>query len=322
MKISGKKMGSVKALKESLKKGGSSLSTYIKNVPSEGITVRFLTEPEEWFGYYEYYNAESKNYCPMAQGEVLPDGAKPSFRYLACAVDVESDRVIPLKLAKTAANSLILKYDKFGTIIDRNYELQRHGEGLDTTYDVTPDAPSKLHLSKYEVLDLEKVLIDARSNALGETDTEASKATPKMDDDDIDDDDEESEEDSGDLYDELFPNDEFREDYSEAELNTMFNKYPDEFASLLEDWGIDALDDKPRMEDVRDAVKAVLFAQKETEETEDETDEDEEADTYDEEALGAMAIRDLRTIAEELDIDFKSLSKDELIEAIIEASEK
>ena len=76
MQISGKKMGSVKAVKDSLKKGGSSLNTYIKNVPAEGITVRFLTEPEEWFGFYEYWNDESRNFTPMAVGEILPDGAK------------------------------------------------------------------------------------------------------------------------------------------------------------------------------------------------------------------------------------------------------
>jgi len=181
MKISGKKMGTLKALKDSLKKGGSNLNSYIKNVPAEGITVRFITEPEEWFGFYEYWNDESRNFTPMAVGEILPDGAKASFRYLTCAVDIENDRVIPMKLAKTAANILILKYDKYGTMLDRNYELQRHGEGLDTTYDVTPDAPSKLNLAKYEVLDLEKILIGARATSLGETDTEESSPDKKSD---------------------------------------------------------------------------------------------------------------------------------------------
>ena len=226
MKISGKKMGSVKAVKDSLKKGGSSLNTYIKNVPAEGITVRFLTEPEEWFGYYEYWNDESRNFTPMAVGEVIPDGAKPSFRYLAVAVDIESDRVIPMKLAKTAANSLILKYDKYGTMLDRNYELQRHGEGLDTTYDVTPDAPSKLNLAKYETIDLEKVLVDARALSLGETDTEKeespkptakAKTAPKQVVED--DEDEESDEDTD--LDELEEMEDEEEALDEETLSAM-----------------------------------------------------------------------------------------------------
>lgn len=317
MNISGKKMGSVKALKESLKKGGSSMQTYIKNVPAEGITVRFLTEPEEWFGYYEYWNDESRNFCPMAVGEILPDGAKPSFRYLACVLDIESDRVIPLKLAKTAANSLILKYDKYGTMLDRNYELQKHGEKLDTTYDVTPDAPSKLNLAKYEILDLENVLLDARANALGEKE-EAEKPTraTKVDDDDIDDDDDDEASGSS-SDDDLFPYGEFRTNYSVMELRAMTK---DDMESLLEWWELDTdlKGDK--------AVNAVLEAQNSYDEdgnpSDEDSDEDSEADVYDEDTLNAMSIRDLRLIAEDLEIDFKDMNKSALISAIIEANEE
>ncbi len=238
MQISGKRMGTVKAVKDSLKKGGSSLGTYIKNVPADGITVRFLTEPEDWFGYYEYWNEESRSFTPMAVGEVIPDGVKPSFRYLASAVEIESDKVIPLKLAKTAANSLILKYDKFGTMMDRNYELQRHGEGLDTTYDVTPDTPSKLNLAKYETLDLEKILVTARASSLGEDDTNsdsvgnedagwtktpASKGRAPVAADDDDDDDEEDGDD-----------DEIQEEFSLDELREMDT---DELKSIASDLG-------------------------------------------------------------------------------------
>ena len=312
MNISGKKMGSVKALRESLKKGGSSLNTFIKNVPSEGITVRFLSEPEEWFGYYEYWNDESRNFCPMAVGEVLPDGAKPSFRYLACVVDIESDRVIPIKLAKTAANSLILKYDKFGTMVDRNYELQRHGEGLDTTYDVTPDSPSKLNVAKYESLDLEKVLLDARANALGEKDATPRKATV-VDEDDIDDD----------LVsddDVLFPNGDFRQDYSAEELKTIASRH-DDLESLLEWWELDS-----SLSGVK-AIKALTDAQKSFDndsdaDADEESDEDSSKDSYDEETLTAMSVRDLRLIAEDLGVETDGQDKSSLIEAIIDANEE
>ena len=275
MQISGKKMGSVKAVKDSLKKGGSSLNTYIKNVPAEGITVRFLTEPEEWFGFYEYWNDESRNFTPMAVGEILPDGAKASFRYLASAVDVDSDRVIPLKLAKTAANSLILKYDKYGTMLDRNYELQRHGEGLDTTYDVTPDAPTKLNIGKYEVIDLEQVLITARATSLGESDVK--KSEPTIDDDEIDE------------------------------------------------------EVKPKSKVISAGSKAVSSVKKtaKVEELDDEDDEDDEVvemedeeEVLDEETLSSMTIRDLRTICEDMEIDYEGMAKPAMIRSIIEASEQ
>lgn len=312
MNISGKKMGNIKALKESLKKGGSSQNTYIKNVPADGITVRFLTEPEEWFGYYEYWNDESRNFCPMAVGEVLPDGAKPSFRYLACAVDIETDRVIPLKLAKTAANSLILKYDKYGTMVDRNYELQRHGEGLDTTYDVTPDGPSNLSVAKYEILELEKILIDARANALGEKDTTPRKSAV-VDDDDIDDDDDESF-DSDSLFGKLFPDDEYRLNYTEDELKEIIQHFPDELEELLESWELDSSLKGSK------AIIAIIKAQ-DSDEDED-SDEDSDTDSYDEETLNAMSLRDLRLIAEDLGITVAGATKSDLVEGIIEATEK
>jgi hypothetical protein len=165
MKLATKQFASVKEVKESLKKGGGGKG-WIKNIPADGLTVRFLGEPETWFGYFEYWTGEG--FCPMTEGEILPDGAKASFRYLVSAVDTETDQVIALKLPKTAANSLMLKYEKYGTVTDRDYELDKHGAGLDTTYEVTPCAPAAAVLEKYEPIDLEGVLVDARRQSLGE----------------------------------------------------------------------------------------------------------------------------------------------------------
>ena len=333
MQVSAKKMGSIKALKDSLKKGGSSLSTFIKNVPAEGITVRFLSEPEEWFGFYEYWNDESKTFVPMAQGEVLPDGARPSFRYLTNALDIENDRVIPLKLAKTAANSLILKYDKFGTMIDRNYELQKHGEGLDTTYDVTPDAPSKLNLAKYELLDLEKVLVEARSSALGET-TEAT-ASPSVDDDDVDDDEDTPPPTTNKkklvtagsapvataiTYEQVFPtvNGEeiVREDYDNVELEDIYETSKAWAKEIAEAWNLD-IDDT--VLEGRDAfVNAVLDAQGKMKVLTGGSSEANAGGDYDKETLSGMKLRDLRIIADSLDIDHEDMTKEQLVVAIID----
>lgn len=205
MKLAAREMGSMKAVKDSLKKGGGNSAAWIKHIPAEGITVRFLTEPEAWFGYQEYYQPDAKAFVPMVEGEVLPDGSRASFRYLAVAVDIETDRVVPLKMPKTAANALILKYDKYGTLMDRDYELERFGEGLDTTYDVTPTAPSPFDISKYTVIDLEEVLVAARKDAIGESDVDSSSrdddpfTAADLDDTDDTDDDSESQESSGEV---------------------------------------------------------------------------------------------------------------------------
>jgi len=357
MKLSAEKMGSMKAVKDSLKKGGSSgnFKTYIKNIPADGLTVRFLTEPEEWFGYHEYWDDSAKTFVPMVEGEILPDGAKPSFRYLANALDVENDRVIPLKLAKTAANVLILKYDKYDTMMDRNYEVQKHGEGLDTTYDVTPDSPSKMNLAKYELLDLEQILADARAEATGDTPdtssdaevddddkdeveiparaTKSKKTTPEPvsvgsaeDDDDDEDTDEEEDEAAEEFPAEvLFPDGEYRTNYSEAELNSMEG---DDIAGLGDWWMMDEyeIDFDTREKTIASILRAqslYLLDQDDPESVDDESDEDEEEQEYSEEDLRAMSIGELRLIAEDLEIDIpRGAKKETLVDLIIEAAEE
>ena len=168
-KLAARKVGSLKGLKESLKRGSG--AGLIQSVPTDGITVRFLAEPDTWIGYYEYYDSEANAFIPMAEGEQLPKGVRPSMRYLGNAVIVsdhpQQDRVVALKMAKTLAVSLVAKFEKYDTLLDRDYELDRIGEGFDTTYDVTPEAPSKRNMRKYEAMDLEDVLAKSRASGLG-----------------------------------------------------------------------------------------------------------------------------------------------------------
>lgn len=319
MKLSAQKMGSMKNMKASLQRGGANAGiTYIKAIPADGLTVRFLHEPEEWFGYHEYFDQADRKFVPMAEGEVIPDGANPSYRYLACAVNKEDDRVIPIKLPKTAVNQLILKYDKYETIMDRDYELEKHGVALDTTYDVTPTGPSKMALDKYELIDLEQVLIDARKLALGDDDIESSQ-TEMFSDDDIDDDDDEEVEKSGsDEHDygdfdreALFPDGGFREDYSDDELGAMSDE---DLNDVLTDWGESESGRSNLRSDLIGNVKAYQ------EGFDEDADEAEDVE-YDEGELQGMPVKDLRTIAEDLEIDTEGVSKADLIEAIIDEAE-
>lgn len=161
LKIKAEKAGSIKALKSSLKRGGA--GSFIKNVPKDaGITVRFLHEPDEWVKYREYYSESTEpRFFPDVEGmdpDFVADLDKPTTRYLACAVDVEENSVIPIKMPKSLVESLMKKYDKFGTVLDRDYELVKDGEGFDTSYEAIPEAPKRRNMSKFEVLDLMDVL--------------------------------------------------------------------------------------------------------------------------------------------------------------------
>lgn len=185
VKISGGKAGSVNRLKKAMKEstGGK---TWIKNVrEGEDMTVRFLTEPDEWYAYREHYDPSvhffpcigRDNDCPGCNHE-SEKVQRASRRYLANAYDVSAGQVIPLKLPLDLANRLVARYERYGdTITDRDYTLHRMGKGLDTTYDVTPEPPSKFDASQHALVDVEAALIEQFEDAFDLEPSNAGGAT-------------------------------------------------------------------------------------------------------------------------------------------------
>lgn len=171
IKIKGRRMGSIRAVRNSVKKGSGQ---FIKGVPENGITVRFLQEPEEWFGFQEHFDETLNAFYPCVEGQCpgCEQGLKASQRYLTNAVDIGEDKVIPLKLAKSLANRLMNKYDKYSTVTDRDYELTRSGTGFDTEYDLDAEPPRRMVLTKYTLFDLEKVIEDAWKQAFENNDAD------------------------------------------------------------------------------------------------------------------------------------------------------
>lgn len=101
----------------------------------------------------------------------MPKGARPSRRYVANVL-WQSDgpnkgKVVAMKLTKKTATNLLNKAEKYGTMMDRDYELARYGEGTDTEYDVTPEAPSKVNTAKLELIDLVGKIVEEYERATG-----------------------------------------------------------------------------------------------------------------------------------------------------------
>jgi hypothetical protein len=166
----GRKTGSLKKLKETLAKGGN--GTFIKYIPKNGeLNVRFIQEPEEWVSYSEHYDMVLKASFPCSGERDCPgcvSGERKSSRYLANVVNLDDkDQVIPLQLPKDLANRLVIKYEKWGSVTDRDIELSRSGEGLDTTYDLDPGAVDRKSIAKYVPLDLLKTLEDVYDSVFG-----------------------------------------------------------------------------------------------------------------------------------------------------------
>lgn len=180
-KISGPgRMGSTKAIKASLKKKGGKTRT----IPSEdSLTVRFLDEPEDFYGFYQHWFKDGPKPC-IEGGDCdgcnsdVPDERRKSFRYLANAYVVDDQKVQPIELPKSLVEQLVGYFEKKGTLLDRDYDLSKTGSGMEgTKYMASPDSPTPMNVRRFKKIDLDKVL--------------QSMLDDDADDDDEDDDDDE-----------------------------------------------------------------------------------------------------------------------------------
>lgn len=171
LQIRGGKAGSVSRLKSQIESRGR---TWIRGLrEGEDLTVRFLTEPDEWYAYREHYSPEVNFFpcigdeCPGCNSD-SEQVQRASRRFLTNALDTGSGEVIPLKLQLDLANRLVARYERNGnTITDRDYTLHRMGKRLDTTYDVTPESPSRVDTSQYQLIELEDALLHQFKEAFG-----------------------------------------------------------------------------------------------------------------------------------------------------------
>lgn len=171
LQIKGGKAGSVSRLKSQIESRGR---TWIRGLrEGEDLTVRFLTEPDEWYAYREHFSPEV-NFFPCIGDECPGCNAdseqvqRASRRFLANALDTGSGEVIPLKLPLDLANRLVARYERNGnTLTDRDWTLHRMGKRLDTTYDVTPESPSRVDASRYQLIELEDALLHQFKEAFG-----------------------------------------------------------------------------------------------------------------------------------------------------------
>lgn len=325
----GKKVGSLKTLKEQLKKGGGGAG-FIKAIPADdagngSLLVRFLEEPDEWVAYREAYDEVRRRYYPVPdEGEAgYPDkDQRVSTRYVANVVIVQEDgedveaRSVPLKMAKDLVNQLVVRFEKYETICDRDYELFRTGTKLNTTYGLTPESPTKRTVTKFKKADLIEVLQAAYDDVWAEDgDTPPKAAKPKataakrvV---------KEEEPEDGDAGDEL-----------PFDLDTLAAQADDDddtdaqnaIADLAEKHGIDP-DDHELWADVVAAIEAAVAEDdpepegddEDVEPAADDEPEDGDDDTYTRAELEDMTIGQLRAVARDNQISTRGLKPSQIV---------
>jgi hypothetical protein len=317
-------MGNLKNLKQSLAKGGGG-NAWIKFIPKNGsMNVRFIQEPEEWVNYVEHFDTTIRRSYPCNGTQTCPgclSEERKSNRYLANAVDVDTDRVIPLQMPKDLANRLVARYERNGTLTDRDFELSRSGEGLDTIYDLDAGSQDRKNIAKYTPLDLLKVLDDSYNDVFG------NRATAEDDDDDIKppttvtrtrarskaaaqvDEDEGVEE--AEAMAETDPEPEPEKPVKKAAKKAAAKKVaaaPEpEFTPDVDTDDDDGAGDEP------EAIEADTDA-------DDDAGEDDEQ-TWDEASLKALPLGALRAVARDFDVDVKGKDADSIIAEIMAGGE-
>lgn len=133
----------------------------ITRIPKDApLTVRFLTEPDRWFEYFEHFDTTTNKGFICIDGECpgCADDMRQTKRFLANAVDTDKSTVVAVQMPTSLVTILLKRYDRNGTLLDRNWELSKSGSGLDTEYDAESDGKTKFNFDLYEPLDLGDVL--------------------------------------------------------------------------------------------------------------------------------------------------------------------
>lgn len=174
-----KRYGSAKNARRSVKGGGGN-GVLRRLKADEVLKVRFLQEPEDWEeGYYHYLNGKFQ-WCNRTR---KCDGCRSQDRarkiVLANAVDLEKGQVVIMQMPPTLADQVLKRYDKWETVMDRDYELSREGSGQnDTRYSVDYDPPKKRNLDRYELHDIaENILAEIGDDDEDEDDDEEPRST-------------------------------------------------------------------------------------------------------------------------------------------------
>lgn len=148
MTIRGGRVGSIQRFKQKVTRNSN--KNFIRRLKAdEPLVVRFLTEPEEWIEYFEYYDADDRQYRAVGADQYLEDDVRVSRRFAAVVLDVADDTTFVIQIPVTLAETLNLRYERYGSLMDRDYELSRMGKDLNTKYDALPEAVSNRKLDKY-----------------------------------------------------------------------------------------------------------------------------------------------------------------------------
>jgi hypothetical protein len=244
----------------------------------EARTVRFLHEPFDrklpWVEYYEHYvtgGGGNGAYVPCIDNCRLDGDIRAGKRWYVNVWDRDSKQVRLLKLTGAMVENLIIKYERRGTILDRDYSITRTGEGTDTKYHIEAEEKERFDQRNIKLIDIIAYLDQQAQSYYGGVKSIKSRSAAIDDEDDEDVEDVEDDE------------DEDEEEAPRKKTKASSRRVADEDEDDEEEESDEEEDeeDEEDEEPARTRAKAGRAKKAVVEEDEDE-DEDEDTDEEDE----------------------------------------
>lgn len=286
----------VRTLKDSAKQMPSVRLTFKEG---EARTVRFLHEPtgrQPWVEYYEHYVPGSGGgngaYVPCIENCRLDGDIRAGRRWYVNVWDRDSKQVRLLKLTGAMIENLIIKYERRGTIMDRDYSITRTGEGTDTKYHIEAEEKERFDQRNIKLIDIEGYLDQQAQSYYGGVKSLKARSS-NIDDEDEEDLEDEDTDDEEDEDEEETPRRKTTKARGRRAL--VDEDEDDEDEESDEEEGEEDEDEDEDDEPVRTPVRAKAKRRQAVEEDEDEDDEDADEDEDEDEEEEAPRRKAVKT---------------------------
>jgi hypothetical protein len=165
--------------------GGGNFIKYLKDGDQ---TLRILEEPEAWKYYWEHFNPSGFPFpctdqkdCPGCNSD-MEKMKKVQRRVAFNAWDGQYHNV--WKIPNTVAEKLKVRYQRLGTIIDRDYTITRiktgQGDNARWDYDIEGGQKEATDAEVEEMIDPEDLLVQAYEDAWGSSKVVERATSPRV----------------------------------------------------------------------------------------------------------------------------------------------
>jgi hypothetical protein len=167
-----------KSAKEAAEEPGRAGSggDFIRYLKDGDTTFRLLQEPDDWTYYWEHFSPMGFSFPCSNEDDCygcVSDNEKMKKAQRRIAFNViqgynGTDYVNVFKVGSTVADKLKNRFNRFGTVTDRDYTVTRIKTGDRYDFDLDGAAPTPVDVTKFELKDVEALLQSSWDEAWGE----------------------------------------------------------------------------------------------------------------------------------------------------------